>query len=396
MALPTITDFPNPPDRAASGSDFGSALTDWIAQLNTTIASMNTYMDAVQVEGITLSAAMPAHFSRSAPLAAKTVATAADRYTLIPWPLYGVNVGGIGFYGSGAPMSLSNPTVWDSTATDYTVAANRAGKNFFLYACNDGSAAPKLLLSANATASTGYTASTSRQLGGFHCLCANVGTISGHTLSGYLAGDILPASVWDAKFRPVCAPEGMVYVAGIGKWVDIYLASVSGGKLVSAYNATCADGTSSPAFHWYKFGQWLGQIGKRMLTQTEFVAASLGSNQGTNITGSADPGTTGGKSDTAGRRMISNVGCEDCCGNLWQWSGEVGPVTAGIEAYINAFDVNDSGVAGQSYQEPSRALLGGYWNSGASCGSRCSIWNNGPLTLSAGCGARGVAEPLAV
>lgn len=176
--------------------------------------------------------------------------------------------------------------------------------------------------------------------------------------------------------------------------MDIYLASVSGGKLVSAYNATCADGASSPAFHWYKFSQWLGQIGKRLLTQTEFVAASLGSNQGTNIAGSADPGTTGGKSDTAGRRMISNVGCEDCCGNLWQWGEEAGG-GASSAAWVNAYDGNDSGVAGQHYQAPNRALLGGTWNAGACCGSRGSRWNYGPLALDSSCGARGVAEPLA-
>lgn len=347
-----------------------------------------------------LIAYQPAMFNRSAALAAKPVSVAADRHILRPWPDVGLNISQSGYYASSGnlpDLDIADAANWDTTTpTDYTIAANRAGKDVYLYAVQyAGGIIPKLLYSFNATYPTGYTATNSRKLGGFHCLCADVGTISGHTLSGYLAGDILPASVWDAKFRPVCAPEGMVYVDGLGKWVDIYLASVSGGKLVSAYNATCADGTSSPAFHRYKFSQWLGQIGKRLLTQTEFVAASLGSNQGTNITGSADPGTTGGKSDTAGRRMISNVGCEDCCGNLWQWGEEAGG-GASSAAWVNAYDGNDSGVAGQHYQAPNRAILGGGWANGASCGSRGSNWSSGPLVLISSYGARGVAEPLAV
>lgn len=340
-------------------------------------------------------ASTPGHYARDVLGGVAGYTVAADRRTLLTPNRITCNIADSGYYLAGQQaLDLNVAASWDSTSPDYRVPANRAGKDFYVYACIV-SGALKLLVSANATYPSGFDATTSRKIGGFHCLCVAVGIISGHTLSGYLAGDILPASVWDLKHRPVCAPEGMVYVDGLGKWVDIYLASVSGGKLVSAYNATCADGTSSPAFHWYKFSQWLGQIGKRMPTQTEFVAASLGSNQGTNITGSADPGTTGGKSDTAGRRMISNVGCEDCCGNLWQWVEEAGG-GASSAAWVNAFDGNDSGVAGQHYQAPNRAILGGGWNDAARCGSRALGAANGPLGLDALCGVRGVAEPLAI
>ena len=94
----------------------------------------------------------------------------------------------------------------------------------------------------------GYTATTSRKVGGFHCLCANVGTIAGHTLNGYVAGDILPASVWDLKHRPKSEPEGMVYIDGIDMWVDIYLCSWSGStaekdlKTVSKYGEVTGEG----------------------------------------------------------------------------------------------------------------------------------------------------------
>jgi hypothetical protein len=338
----------------------------------------------------------PAQYERDVPWAAKSVSVAADRYTLLSPSQLLVNVGGFGLYiETQQALDLSQAATWDTTAaTDYTVADNRAGKDFYVYACYNSDTL-KLIVSANSTYPDGYTPTSSRKIGGFHCLCKSVGTITGHGLSDYLTGDILPASVWDLKHRPASAPEGMLYVEGIGKWVDIYLASVSSSKLVSIYNTTCADGASSPAFHWYKFSQWFGAIKKRMLTQTEFVAASLGSNQGTNVAGSADPVTTGGKSDTAGRRMISNVGCEDCCGNLWQWGEEPGggALTA---AWVNAYDGNDSGVAGQGYQVPNRAVAGGSWNAGALCGSRGSAWAYGPLLLSAGLGARGVSAPQAV
>ena len=46
------------------------------------------------------------------------------------------------------------------------------------------------------------------KLGGFHCLCVDVGTISGHALTNYIAGDILPRSCWDLKHKPRSEPEG--------------------------------------------------------------------------------------------------------------------------------------------------------------------------------------------
>ncbi|WP_428568701.1 MAG: hypothetical protein ACP59X_09885 [Solidesulfovibrio sp. DCME] len=174
-------------------------------------------------------------------------------------------------------ISLNEAEAWCAADIDvygdFTNPLLRAGKDFYLYAIESASGA-SILVSPRSTYPTGYTEATSRKIGGFHCLCTDVGVISGHPLSGYVAGDILPASVWDLKHRPVCAPEGMVYVAGINRWVDIYLASVSGGKLVSVNGGAIADGASATAFHWYKFSQWLGAIGKRMPTQHDFVAAS--------------------------------------------------------------------------------------------------------------------------
>lgn len=268
-----------------------------------------------------------------------------------------------------------------------------AGKDYYVYLVDGEDGTSSIVLSLASTYPAGEDADTSRKIGGFHTLCANVGTIAGHTLSGYSAGDVLPASVWCLNHRPRSNPEGMVYDSGSGIWADIYLGSVADGELVSVNGGTCADGASTAKFHWYKFDQWLRRIKKRFPLQGEFVALSLGANQGTNIAGSADPGTTGGHSDTAGRRMISDIGCEDCCGALYQWGLEGGATNDVGSEWADAFDANDSGVAGQHYEAPNRPRFGGYWAAGSDCGSRCSLWSYSPLYLSSYVGVRGVAEP---
>ena len=255
---------------------------------------------------------------------------------------------------SGSTLNINTAGNWDNSS--FATAANRAGKDFYVYALQAGG----VILSANSTYPTGYTASNSRKIGGFHCLAVAVGTISGHTLSGYVAGDILPRSVWDRFNRSSARQEGTI-LSRSGVWVDIYLPSVSGTTLVSVNNGTIADGASSPAFHCYKFEQWFARQGMKSISQLEFFAVSDGANQSTNISGSSDPGTTTGHTDTAGRRMISNEGVEDTCGVLWQWTRDQGGnMTAA--SWANAYDGNDSGVGGQHYQAPYRGLLGGGWN----------------------------------
>lgn len=335
-------------------------------------------------------AALPGHYSRNQQWAAKTVSTAADRYTLLSPNRLAVDVEGILLWlTTQQTLVLSDASVWDSTTTDYTVAANRAGKDFSLYACNT-SGALTLLVSANTTSPSGYSTTTSRKLGGFHCLCADVGTISGHTLTGYVAGDILPASIWDLQFRPVCSPAGMLYVSGIGKWADIYLASVADSLLVSAFGGTCASGTSSTPFDWYDFTEWFGRIGKYLPKQGEFMAAATGSNEGTNIYGSAAPITTGGHSDTESRRLISNIGCEDCNGAMFQWGCDSGGPYAGASFVSQA--TTRSTQQGSAYNLSDRVLFGSAWMNSTKCGTRASSWSNSPLLLANTVGARGFAD----
>ncbi|MFI9653043.1 phage major tropism determinant, partial [Guyparkeria halopsychrophila] len=294
---------------------------------------------------------------------------------------------------------------WD----DGTLAtpANRAGSDFYLYYCQPASGSePDLILSANSTMPSSIpsgatpTADNTRKIAGFHCLCADVGTITGHPLSGFLAGDVLPRSVWDQFHRPESEPEGMVYDPSTARWVDIYLASWNGATMESVYNATIADGGSSPAFHWYNFAELLPD-GKNLPFQPQFQKMALGSPQETNIAGSADPVTTGGHSDTAGRRIVSNIGCEDCTGVVWQWGAEGGATNdvgsayavADTTATAGSYDAINGVGRGQHYEAPNRPVFGGSWAGGSACGSRGSGWNASPLALSSSHSARGVAEP---
>ena len=275
-------------------------------------------------------------------------------------------------------------------------ASARAGKDVYVYAVPDAedNLLLDIVLSLNSTVPSGYTAENSRKIGGFHCLCIDVGTIENHPLSGYVQGDILPASVWDLKHRPHSNPEGMVYDEQINRWVDIYLASYDAGEgLVSVYGGVIADGASSPKFHCLKFGQYFNQVKKHMPNLYEFESFSHGANQGTNISGSADPTTTGGHIDTANRRMISDIGCEDTCGVLTQWSRDRGGPYADAK-WVNGYDDNDDAdVKGSSYNAPNCERLGGAWDDSSYCGSRYSCWSRGPLYLAAHFGARGLAEP---
>lgn len=278
--------------------------------------------------------------------------------------------------------------------TSVGTLANLAAKDVYVYACQPSSGtSPVFVLSLNSTVPSGYTSSNSRKIGGFHCLCANVGTINGHKLSGYVAGNILPASCWDLVHRPRCSPEGMVYCDLVDYWVDIYLASWDGNKLVSKYNGVCADGTSTKKWHGELFVDEFAKLLKRPVPRRVFQTIMKGSNESTAIKGASDANTTGGHLDTAGRRMISNYGCEDGCGFMWQWAYEIGFAGGsgwGDSVYNSSVD---SSYMGATYGGLYRAALGGYWDGGSSCGSRSVACNSGSAGVSAYFGGRGSCEP---
>ena len=286
------------------------------------------------------------------------------------------------------------------------------GKDVYIYACASSTTEPNFVLSLNSTIPSGYTAETSRKIGGFHCLCADVGTIKGHTLSGYLKGYILPLSVWDLLHRPVSESEGMVYIKEINKWVDIYLCSWSGNSLESKFGAVICDGVSATKFHGEGFSEQFRLISKRPLFRNEFATVAKGSNENTNIQNSTDPNTTGGHIDTAGRRMISNYGLEDCCGVLWQWGEDLFECYNGSDVswsssdfYLDGYVWGNKSVYNSAYDSQTygscagllrRVLLGALWDDGAYCGSRSADCLYFSSFGASGCSSRGASEPRLV
>jgi hypothetical protein len=235
-------------------------------------------------------------------------------------------------------LDLNTAANWDSIATDYTVEATRAGKDFYYYDCMQPGTIPKILLSSNSTYPSGYTANNSRKIGGFHCLCLDVGTIASHPLTGFLTGDILPRSIWDLLHRSAGAQAGMVWAGsspsdtrkGPPIWVAIYLASGTGETTASVFG-----GTITVSRTWPDFVDDFAAIGCRMLRDHEFQSIAAGSNEESKISTGVAPATTGGHVDTNTRRMVSDIGCEDCCGTLLQWIAETGYQLGGVKNHTH-------------------------------------------------------------
>ena len=155
------------------------------------------------------------------------------------------------------------------TANTILTAANldagsafTVGKDYYVYICDSriDSADEKYVISLNSTYPTGWNATNSRKIGGFHygrCrkVDSNLQPLNGSSVifgTGWesaVSNGIVPRSVWTLGHRPKCSPEGMVYLGG-GTWVDIYLNSDDGAKgLKSEYG--CAPMTGTESMNWY-------------------------------------------------------------------------------------------------------------------------------------------------
>lgn len=302
------------------------------------------------------------------------------------------------------------------------------GRDYYVYLvlAGDGkSAAPKVSL--NTTAPVGSTIANSRKIGGFHTLCVSKGTDTtyvrggqevSHDLNGWLAGDILPASVWDLKHRPHGdrSPQpGHVFEKYLGFWGAIYGQSSDGPNTMSAYQG--------PIRANRQYGEFVEDqlcVGNTLLSDEEFSALALGSPEQVNVAGGAEAnainGGAGGRSATNGHRIISYCGAEEMVGCLWAYLRTTS--AAGNYGYMigqlangtqGGFFVSWDQVGGQtsvqtqpfpqsggkgSYWGIAAALLaGGSWNNAAGCGSRARIASYSRSYALAGGGGRGRAAP---
>jgi len=177
----------------------------------------------------------------------------------------------------------------------------------------------------------------------------------------------------------------MVYSPETDYWIDIYNCSGAIAAPTSVYG-----GTRLHTKNQYAFESGLSNVGKRLLTDYLFWNAALGSNEKTAVYGSAQPSpdTTGGHVDTASRRMISNIGCEETNGLQWQWLDEIGPVGGGEWRSIDAFD-GAAGTFGNSVFQPYCLEAGGDWDAATNNGSFARRADHARATVDSISGGRG-------
>ena len=357
-----------------------------------------------------LPARQDGYYSRNRMWKNKGNDNAANRRTLVSPSHLLVNIGGAGAHAYelevAVELDLNIDSNWDTTTpTNYAVAANRAGKDFYIYACQPVSGyVPTIILSAATTYPAGHTADNSRKIGGFHCECADVGTISGHALTGYLAGDIIPRSIQDLKHRPYGrflpgfawgGPIDFDVLNYAPLWASIYPLSGTGTSTASIFGAA-----ATVSRNFYDFADDLKNIGARMMTDWEFAQLHSGTPEETNIYGSANPTTVGGHVDTASRRIVSNIGLEDMSGVWWTWLQDRQSYIAGADyaaAIVFGYE-NISGTRGShygqgTYQAQAAVIAGGSWTGAANCGSRARDASNRRSGTSSKIGCRAVAEP---
>ena len=200
-----------------------------------------------------------------------------------------------------------------------------------------------------------------RLIGGFHTLCNDVGDIDGHPLSGYKAGDILPQSVWCLNHRSAGLQNGTVYDPIADQWVMIYLCSGTGKNTRSE----CGEKPTVNR-NWYQFVDDALKVRGKLFTRAGFISAMDGSPNCTSI--DEYPDKTGGHTAENGQRVISNIGCEDGTGVLWQWCEDAGQIDHGDSKNWDWKKTDKGSVFGLGGGRDPRCLAGGGSGDGSSAG----------------------------
>ena len=350
-----------------------------------------------------------------APTSQYLYASGANEITVIEGCV--IAVGGAGIFKTGN-------TVLNASNLDIG-AAFAVGSDYYVYICDSRQDAQdeQYIISLNSTYPSGWNASNSRKIGGFHYgRCRKIndnmqpvnssGAIFGTGWESAVSNGIVPRSVWTLGHRPKCSPEGMVYLGG-GTWVDIYLNSDDGAQgLKSEYN--CAPMTGTEGMNWYTFTERLMKSGKRMPDYSEFCAYAFGSPQGLDgANTNAWTATTNTGRGTTGSvvNAVSAVGCVDAVGRVWEWlndlitraehatNAEYHPTAAWgwdkkspLRDNATKYDV---GNIYQYYAYSLAALLaGGGWPDGVHAGARAVNCVNYPWGVSTNIGVRGACDSM--
>lgn len=350
-----------------------------------------------------------------APTSQYLYASGANEITVIEGCV--IAVGGAGIFKTGN-------TVLNASNLDIG-AAFAVGSDYYVYICDSRQDAQdeQYIISLNSTYPSGWNASNSRKIGGFHYgRCRKIndnmqpvnssGAIFGTGWESAVSNGIVPRSVWTLGHRPKCSPEGMVYLGG-GTWVDIYLNSDDGAQgLKSEYN--CAPMTGTEGMNWYTFTERLMKSGKRMPDYSEFCAYAFGSPQGLDgANTNAWTATTNTGRGTTGSvvNAVSAVGCVDAVGRTWEWlndlitraehatNAEYHPTAAWgwdkkspLRDNATKYDV---GNIYQYYAYSLAALIaGGNWDDGVRAGARTVICSDYPWSVNTTVDVRGACDSM--
>lgn len=350
-----------------------------------------------------------------APTSQYLYASGANEITVIEGCV--IAVGGAGIFQTGN-------TVLNASNLDIG-AAFAVGSDYYVYICDSRQDAQdeQYIISLNSTYPSGWNASNSRKIGGFHYgRCRKIndnlqpvnssGAVFGTGWESAVSNGIVPRSVWTLGHRPKCSPEGMVYLGG-GTWVDIYLNSDDGAQgLKSEYN--CAPMTGTEGMNWYTFTERLMKSGKRMPDYSEFCAYAFGSPQGLDgANTNAWTATTNTGRGTTGSvvNAVSAVGCVDAVGRVWEWLNDL--ITRAEHA-TNA-DYHPTAAWGWDKKSPLRdnatkydvgniyqyyayslaaLVAGGDWSNGVGAGARAVRCNAYPWHVAAPIGVRGACDSM--
>ena len=264
------------------------------------------------------------------------------------------------------------------------------GKDYSIFLVPDETAdnGIGIKISLNKTAPTGYSALNTRRIGGFHTMCVDVGTVKeGNSMNGWLAGDIIPLSVWTLWHKPlVASPSGARYVPQRDAWKTIYMQSGTGENTVFEYG-----GTTTRSRTTWDHELDLALVGWEFPTSIDFTISEQGIVPLKAISGKAESSivTVGGWRNENNVRMVTDGGDESACGGIWTILQERGP--AGGSGWANG---GTSGYTdAQQYGTIYRLMGGGSWLDSGYAGPSSRLGNDSALDLYASVGARGWSRP---
>lgn len=263
----------------------------------------------------------------------------------------------------------------------------QAGKAYSIFLVPSATGGVELKVSLNSTAPTGYSPLDTRRIGGFSTLCADAGTISwhaNHPLSGFVAGDILPQSVWTIYHRPYASPNNCIYIpAGIPFWRTIY--DHSGTLSTTSFEY---GGTVTRTRTFYGHMQDMMHAGYILPTYEQAAISGYGCEPLKAVLGKAETSitTAGGHVNESNNRIISIYGAEDCAGCTWKLTT--------IGAIGGSNWSTDASVGVHQYGSVNVLRVGGAWGDSGYAGPFATLGGNSALDASSHCASFGVSYPL--